>query len=265
MRSSGTVYALLAQAGGLALISPLYLLLYVFTSLTVTSPSPSNLAVNPAILSGIPIALALGFGVPSVILSLPTSGILSTTAKVRAVVLWQPFPAYIAVVLQMWKVLSADPSPATTSTLSQLKKLRNVYKFGLALAVPAHAATWGLSLSALFLPQIFAPKFAASFHPLAAIIPENPLTFATTPVYSMTVGSLNFLQWDYIVSSAAYLIFATNARFNTKVEPSGFSAGAAAGLVTRVAVLGPMGAALSYLWERDEIVLGREESQKKLR
>jgi hypothetical protein len=154
---------------------------------------------------------------------------------------------------------------STLSQLSQLKKLRNVYKFGLTLAVPIHAATWGLSLAALVLPQIFAPKIAAAFHPLAAIVPANPFTFAATPVSSMAVGSLNFLQWDYIVSSSAYLIFALSARFNTKVEPSGFSAAAAAGFVTRVAVLGPLGATLSYLWERDEIVLGKEEGQKKLR
>ena len=59
-------------------------------------------------------------------------------------------------------------------------------------------------------------------------------------------------------------MFGLAARFNSKVEPRGFSASAAAGLIARIAVLGPNGTALSYLWERDEIVLAKEEGQKKL-
>ena len=65
--------------------------------------------------------------------------------------------------------------------------------------------------------------------------------------------------------SLAYLVFALSARFNSKVEPKGFSAGNLLGLAVRTFTLGPMGTALSYLWERDEIVLGKEEGQKKLR
>jgi hypothetical protein len=151
------------------------------------------------------------------------------------------------------------------SSLEQIKKLRTVYKFGLAIAVPAHAAVWALSLTALVLPQIYTPAIAAAFHPMAAIIPSNPLTYASTTVTSMAEGAQAFLQWDYLVSSTAYLVYSLSARFNTRVEPKGFSATDAAGLVARIGVLGPMGSALAYLWERDEIVFGREEGQKKLR
>jgi hypothetical protein len=197
-------------------------------------------------------------------MSLPTPGVLTLENKVRALALWQPFPVYVAIFLQIYKVFSGKPQ-GTYSGLEQIKKLRNVYKFGLMLSAPIHAAVWGLSLAALITPQIFTPAVATAFHPLNALIPANPLTYGAAPVPSMVKGALNFLQWDYFVSSTAYLVFALTARFNTKVEPRGFSASAAAGSVTRVAVLGPVGAALSYLWERDEIVLAKEEGQKKLR
>ena len=254
---------MLAQAGGLALISPLYLLLYISTSPTVFAPSPTNLAVDSATLSGIPVAWLLGFGIPTALLVLPAPAVLSIATKVKALVLWQPFPLYMTLVLCMWRAISSSPG-ARTSQLDQLKRLRNVYKFGLAIAAPVHAAIWGVSLAAVLFPQLFAPGIAADFHPLSALIPPNPVTFVAS-VPSMARGAQNFLQWDYFVSSSAYLVFALSARFNSKVEPKGFSAGNLLGLAVRTFTLGPMGTALSYLWERDEIVLGKEEGQKKLR
>jgi hypothetical protein len=262
--NSVSIYGLLFQVGGLGLIGPAYLLLYVFTSPTVTNPSPSNLAINPTVLSGIPVALTLGFLPPTVFMSLPLS-VISLQTKVKAVAAWQPVPIYITSLLQLWTLFSGSSAPKATNNLEQMKKLRTVYKYGLALAVPAHSAIWALSLSALVLPQIFTPSIAAAFHPLASIIPANPFTYATTTVPSMAQGAHTFLQWDYFVSGTAYLLFSLSVRFSTKVEPKGFAATDLAGLLGRIAVLGPMGTTLSYLWERDEIVLGKEEGQKKLR
>ena len=245
------------------MISPLYLLLYLSTSPTVATPSPPNLAIGSATLSGIPVAWLFGFAVPSAFLSLPAPGVVSVATKVKALVLWQPFPVYITVLLSLWKMLFSESRP-TVNQIDQLKKLRNVYKFALVVSVPAHAAALGMSIAAMLLPQIFTPSIAAEFHPLSALLPQSPWTY-TASVPSMARGALNFLQWDYFVSSAAYLVFALSARFNKKVEPKGISAAALAGLAVRAVVLGPMGTALSYLWERDEIVLGKEEGQKKLR
>lgn len=246
------------------MVSPLYLLLYVSTSPTVSNPSPANLAVDPAWISGIPISWLVGSAVPTVFLALPAPAVISIATKVKALVLWQPFPLYMTTVLYLWRTLFAGPR-SNTSAAAQLKSLRGAYKFALGIAVPAHAAVWGIFIAAAAFPQLFASSVAQQFHPLAAIIPANPLMVATSSVSSMAQGAQNFLQWDYFVSSASYLVFALNARFNTKVEPCGFSAAAAAGLGARIAVLGPLGAALSYLWERDEIILGKEEAQKKLR
>jgi hypothetical protein len=259
-----SIYGLLFQSAGLALASPAYLLLYVFTSPTVTTPSLSNISVDPTVLSGIPFALALGLIPPSVFMCLPSPDIISPETKIKAIALWQPVPVYVTSLLYLWTVFSGSSSTSKSSQINQIKKLRTIYKIGLAAAVPIHAAAWAFSLVAVIFPQIYTPTVAAAFHPLAAIIPANPFTYATTTVSSMVQGSHNFLQWDFIVSSTAYLVFSLNARFNARVEPKGFSAVDAAGLVTRIGVLGPVGTALSYLWERDEIVLGREEGSKKL-
>ncbi|KIV99563.1 uncharacterized protein PV09_08741 [Verruconis gallopava] len=260
-----SVYGLLFQAGGLALIAPAYLLLYVITSPTVATPAPSNLAIDPAILSGIPLAFTLGFLPPTIFMNLPSPSVISIDTKVRALALWQPVPLYVILLLRLWKLFSGSPPNSTMSKQDQLQRLRNVYKFGLAFAVPGHAAIWALSLTALVLPHIYNPSVAAEFHPLSALVPANPFAYAATTVTSLAQGALNFLQWDYIISSISYLVFSLSARFNARVEPSGFSVGDMFGLLTRICVLGPMGTALSYLWERDEIVLGRDEGQKKQR
>lgn len=115
------------------------------------------------------------------------------------------------------------------------------------------------------MPNLYTPTIAAAFHPLAAIIPQNPLTAAATPVASMSAGALNFLQWDFLGSSAAYLVFALGARFNRNVDAKGLTATELLGMVGRVAVVGPMGAMVGYLWERDEIVFARGQELKKLK
>jgi hypothetical protein len=262
--ASFSLYGILFQTVGLAVISPLYLFLYSLTSPTLLDPSPSNLSIDSSLLSGIPFAITFGLLAPTVVMALPSPSLLSADAKVKAIAFWQLFPIYTVILNSLWKQLSGSSS-ATPNPKTQLQKLRTVYKYGLAIAVPAHIATATLTLTSLAFPQIYTSAISQAFHPLSAIIPGNPLTAALTPTTSAANGASNFLQWDYWISSSAYLVYALTARFASKVDAKGFSAADVSGLLVRYTILGPFGSAASYLWERDEIILGREEGTKKLK
>lgn len=180
---------------------------------------------------------------------------MSLETKIKVIALWQAVPVYVVAVLQLWKlVFPGRRQTENTSPHEQRRGLRRVYKFGLALTVPSHAVVWGLSLAALVLPDIYTPSIAAAFDPLAALIPANPFTQSETSTASMAQGTLCFLQWDYWMSALTYLFFSLRARFNAKIDSQGFRLRNMTDLIVRTITLGPMGASLSYIWERDEIV-----------
>lgn len=250
-----SVYGILCQVLGLAVAGPLYLLLYISTSPTISAPSVVNLSIDLTILSGIPTAFVLGFVPLTLLLCLSAPSFMSLETKIKVIALWQAVPVYVVAVLQLWKLaFSGRRQTQNTSPHEQRRGLRRVYKLGFALTVPSHAIVWGLSLAALVLPDIFTPSIAAAFHPLAALIPANPFTQSETSTASMAQGTLCFLQWDYWMSALTYLFFSLRARFNAKIDSQGFSLKDVTDLIVRTITLGPMGASLSYMWERDEIV-----------
>jgi hypothetical protein len=138
--------------------------------------------------------------------------------------------------------------------------LRAAYKFALLFAVPAHLFTWTLSLSAFFLPSLFTPQAAASMHPLNALIPPNPRKAWDAKAIDIAQGSLWLLKWDYWIGSIAYLVFAVAARSYASKKIGLKDVMAAVG---RSVLLGPLSAALTLLWERDEMVLAKGEGKEK--
>jgi len=133
--------------------------------------------------------------------------------------------------------------------------LREAYAFGLACSSIGHIASWTLSLTAAGYPQIFAPEFAASFHPFRVFQNASPLS--DIKITSIGEGALWFLQWDLFTGGAALLVWAATLHINAyaahKKESKLMSTLLKATLVTMLA--GPCGAALVLMCERDELVL----------
>jgi hypothetical protein len=138
--------------------------------------------------------------------------------------------------------------------------LRAAYKFALLFSVPIHLFTWTLSLSSFFLPSLFTSQAAASLHPLNALIPPNPVLAWNDKASGIAQGSHWLLQWDYWIGSLAYLIFAVVAKSYASEKNTLRDV---VGILGRVVLLGPLSAALTLLWERDEMVLGKAEENSK--
>jgi hypothetical protein len=137
--------------------------------------------------------------------------------------------------------------------------LRAAYKFALFFSVPIHMFTWTLSITSFCWPSLFTSEAAASLHPMNAFIPMNPVAAWNAKAIDIAQGSHWLLQWDYWIGSSAYMIFATVAKANASTK---FSLRDVITAVRRMVLLGPLSAALTLLWERDEQVLGKAERKE---
>lgn len=138
--------------------------------------------------------------------------------------------------------------------------LRAAYKFALLFAVSAHVYVWTLSLTSFFWPSLFTLEAAASLHPMHALIPPIPMKAWNEQASNIAQASHWLLLWDYWIGSLAYLIFAVAAKsyaskkLGTKDVLSAISRGL---------LLGPLAAASTILWQRDEMIFGKAEEETK--
>lgn len=262
---STTAWGLVIQMVGLAVIGPVYLTLYLFTSPLITSPkalTPLDLAIPEGLLTGIPFGTIIGFILPTILMSLPAPSILSISSKVTAILVWQPFPLWVTVYTFIWKAVfwpTIEYKSEADALANQLPLLRHVYKFALAVSVPAHLATVTLSLCAgVFCPAIFIPFAQSELNPLSVFVPPNP--FSDTKAATVAEGAKWFLQYDYSIFSIAFLIWALASRYAKPVasantsDSNSIGLGTVLELVGRVALLGPFATALTLIWDRDEVI-----------
>jgi hypothetical protein len=252
-----TIYVTLIQLCGIAVSAPIYLALTVFTSPTFDNPTPANLVVSN--IDAIPFGLIFGFLAPSLLMALAYPSLISLKTKIWSIILWQASPLYAIYISRGLSALSPHKSK-TTSKARQLIHLRAAYQFALAVAVLLHVGTWTVSLSCVLFPSaLFTPQVAVSLHPLNSLIPPNPISAYTAHVADIAQGSHWFLQWDYWISGLAYVVYAASAKHMVVHKTP---LGDVFWTLGRVVLLGPMGAALMLLSERDELVLGKVDEKE---
>jgi len=263
---STTAWGLVTQMVGLAVIGPVYLTLYLFTSPLITSAkalTPLDLAIPECLLTGIPFGTIIGFILPTILMSLPAPSVLSVSSKITAILVWQPFPLWVTVYTFIWKAVfwpTIEYKSQADALANQLPLLRHVYKFALAVSVPAHLATVTLSLAAgVFCPGMFTEFAQRELNPLSVFVPPSP--FSDTKAASVAEGARWFLQYDYSIFSTAFLLWALASRYakpvvsaNKNSDSNSIGIGTVFNVVARVALLGPFATALTLIWDRDEAV-----------
>lgn len=268
---SSTLIGCLYQCIPWGFMLPLYKALYLITSPLAFAPTARALGVadHKAQLAALPLSLAVGLVVPTILNALPEPW-SSPFAQQAWLAFWQFFPLWVAACQETAAFIArffvgGDGSPATL-----LPSLRRAYMFPLAVGAAVH---WGVILLSIN-PAFFAPLLALV--PGGVVLPAMPSLAAIfvpklkpAPDGDLLVhGCLTLLQADMYCAGAAALLWACALRRPGLFAPSdprkrvGGSAGrvrAMAGLfgsaLIRTLLLGPFGAALELLWERDEAVL----------
>ncbi|KAL2857289.1 hypothetical protein BJY01DRAFT_202555 [Aspergillus pseudoustus] len=252
------VVGLLAQAMTFAFAAPLYCAIQLFTSVTAVKPTAENIRVPRAVLKAIPFVFAVGFMLPTGLLLVPVSEQVDTDLKQLFIALWQPWPAYVSILLTVAHVLFS-PFTSNDHTIeggrATLRSFRWVYAFAFAHTAISHIISWVIPLATVVLPRLFKEEYLDVLHPLVVFDIPKPWE-APTLVENVGAGVHAFLRWDYIIGSAGILIW-TVSLYQTAHRVVYGRAGCV-GLFVKVVALstlaGPVGAAVELMWERDELV-----------
>ncbi|KAL4864444.1 hypothetical protein BDV12DRAFT_205682 [Aspergillus spectabilis] len=253
------VFGLTAQVLTIAFAGSLYCAIQLFTSVTALSPTAENIRVPRAVLKALPVVFVIGFMVPTGLLLIPVSEQVTTDLKQIFIALWQPWPAYVSIILTIVHVVF---SPFTTNDHSveggraTLRSFRWVYAFAFGHAALSHIISWTIPLATVATPWLFKEEYLEALHPLAVFDIPKPWE---TPVLveNLGAGVHAFLRWDYLISSAGILIWALTLYQNAHWVVYGRAG--CIGLFAKAAALtvvaGPVGAAVELIWERDELVI----------
>jgi len=249
----------------MALTSPAYLLLHLFTAGTISSSRPRDLEIPEAALRALPYSIGLGFLAPTILMSLPSPDYLTHQQKIYATLVWQAFPLWTQIIQSTLQNTVFVLTPSTSSPKRQLQLLRKVYKFALYFAVQVHVATRFFSAATVLFPGLFSQLANEQLAPQHVFLPPNPFNTATK-VINVGQGSLWFLQWDYLISGVAYWIWGLTIKYSgEKVGKSYGTNDILSDLFFRPNVIGHMACALTSVWERDEVVFGEAEDTEKKR
>jgi hypothetical protein len=246
------LFGLAAQVLTFACSAPLFLGLHLGSSITARQPRADNISVPRAVLATLPLIFLVGYQAPSIAMALPAPGVLSADWKQLAIAIWQPWPAYVSILTtvayHLVSPLLSDNPRASMSTL------RWVYATALATAGLAHLVSWVIPLASVVAPVLFQDRFLADLHPSNVF--QIPIPWSGVQVQTVAEGVHYFLRWDYLIGSAGILLWAI--KLYTVAHKQIFSTVSLTGLLVKIVLLsivvGPTGAAVELVWERDELV-----------
>lgn len=262
--NSTTIFGLVMQNVGFAVVTPAFLAIHLWTSATVHGPASEDIWIDPNELNALPVSLIVGLVVPSVVMSLPAPSMITITQKQTAAAVWQLFPlwTYLAqsIAAFMMSNIASSTSLQSSAEKSQrhLRALRRVHLFGMGLSALGHIGTWSISLLAMLSPTLFESGVAEILHPSSVFLNTSP--FSGAKAHDIAEGVKWFLQWDLLVGSTAVLLWAVTLK--VQAQNTGASVRTLFSELTSWSIvsafIGPSGAAVMALWTRDELVHGRK-------
>jgi hypothetical protein len=266
--TSTTLLGILLQNIGFACIAPIWMAIHLWTSLTVQDPDVDDLVVSPIQLAVAPISILLAYGIPSVMMSLPAPAKISFDSKQGWTGAQQLWPIWITITQAIISTIIAVIDPMVNVVteddrkIKTLKYLRFAYTFAMISSTAGHLTSWGLSLLSYAFPVLFTNKYESMMLPWVVFWPVWP--FGSRQADTLADGALWFLQWDVITGTAAVLLWAFTLRVGVEGRPVQFWQWASGLTLSAIMAvfIGPVGAAVSSLWARDEIVFGRWAKEK---
>ena len=217
-------------------------------------------------LASIPLSIIGGFVVPSFLLSLSVPQVVSSDTKQIFIAVWQYFPLVIEAFQQVLPFvmsnifgITSQSSGKRTNTQS-LHALRAVYSILLIFAGVSHISTTALVTISHLFPQLFTPKYRGVFD-FANVFQPAAIT-GFTKVSSVEAGVQQLLQYDFYVGASALVIWATTLWLKTGAKDQSLLRSGIY-FIGLTALLGPIGAATTCVWLRDEIVFAETVKRSK--
>ncbi|KAK2596641.1 hypothetical protein QQS21_006262 [Conoideocrella luteorostrata] len=259
---------IVAQLLTFAFAAPLYGYLHLTRAATASKPNSKNMRIPHGVIKAIPHVFTVGMLVPSMLMIAPLSEIVTYDLKQILVAIWQPWPAYVAILLVLAHYtvggfFSDVDTPANNRKIRS--SLRYVYAFAFANTAISHIITWSVSLATAVVPGIFQEKYADVLHPRRVFETFLPWTSPALKVATVGQGVQVFLRWDYLIGSAGVLIWSISL-YRSAHRAANVKVGLlelATKVIALSALSSPVGAAVELMWEREELFLQDVEKPAK--
>jgi hypothetical protein len=244
---------------------PWWLFLHILTS-PVASAFPGShssgvLFISKLDLAILPLAVTLGFIVPSVLMALPAPSVVSLIEHQQYIALWQPFPVWCIVFHMSIRYVcnmvvgskeNTSSGPQTALGTSYLNSSKHVYRFIIGICLITHLPALAITLlppsafsdATPSLQNLSKADFASVYLPYFPTLTHQVPSFAG--------GVHAFLQWDMYIGATAMLLWEVLLHRNAATEKTTLDLLGKIGFWTLL--VGPLGALVVVLWERDEIV-----------
>ena len=260
---STVIWGALVQKFTFACTMPIYMMIHLSTSTTI-QPSKTNVFMTSSAIAPIPIALTIGYLLPSFLASLPAPSVLTYDGKQNFIAFWQAFPVWVALIQQFLGLsfpISGFRNKASTGYhQDSITALRCAYTFLLTVAGLTHIPCLSMALASSYFPRAFFTSEATSTYSFSNVFVPSTVS-ASTKMASVGRANQLLLQYDEVVGLSAVLLWVTFLWIQAHKRTG--KPYLLTELIPKIAGLtlatGPMGCAIFMMWSRDELVW-REES-----
>ncbi|KAL4811045.1 hypothetical protein BDV18DRAFT_128494 [Aspergillus unguis] len=227
----------------------IYCAIHLFVSITARNPTKQNLIVPRAVRYILPVVLLTSYIVPAAAVFYPVSSEMEKNLQL----IWPFWPAFTSAFIFAVNLIPAPTSntePDLTANdvgREYTRSLRCLYTVTFLAAAAPHLI-WLLKLFAsLPMGKSIVPSS------VQGLLSSVPCLYQSPWELALGDNVQGLLAWEYLAVSAGLFVWAGS--LHGKVDPLNY------GVVAMVILLtGPMGAAVDFIWARDEIVTRRAEA-----
>ncbi|EEY23390.1 conserved hypothetical protein [Verticillium alfalfae VaMs.102] len=197
------------------------------------------------------------FVLPSVLPALPSPSVISRDSQQIFLALWQVFPIWVS--LSHWFLAAAARTfgfaagPTHVSPTASLQSLRQAYRTTLKYTSLVHFGVLALATFPQLRPVVYGGLLQERVSLWDMFVPPSALS--PKQIKTMAEGSLTLLQYDLYCACAAMAILVSYLAYIVGGLNRAAVLSTIGGLLRRSVVVGPGGAVLWALWDRDEEVL----------
>lgn len=251
MTSRTIFWGLAVQAVGFGVIMPIYCTLHLL--LTANRPVLDAVLLRDHVqLRTVIPAFGLGYYLLSALMSYPFDD-----AGLRQILnaAWQGFPLHVVVLQLMFafvtKRLSIGADANTPHAQLDRRALGSAYRFALIAGTLTQWLTYYVTFTSAIYSHLFPGDLAQSFTPDKVFLPGA--LHSSAPMKSAGAAIHDFLIYDQLAGSVAALLWATTlAGRSAKVS---MSVATVVGVLRNCVLVGPGGAVVMMMMQRDDSVL----------
>lgn len=256
--SRSIIWGFLIQSVGFGVIMPIYTSLHLLLTSNRAGLDAVHLRDHVRLHTIVP-AFFFGYFFLSILAAFPFE---DAAVRQWCNAVWQGFPLHVV----LWQIVFAAAAKRISIGMDsgvgrkELEKraLGYAYQFVLVVGTITQWTTYAITMAAVFNPSLFPGQLAQALTPDKVFVPGSPHSYE--PLSSAAVVIHDFLLYDQYIGCAALLVWSTTLA--ARAGRISVDAALAVRVLRNCLLVGPAGAAVLLMWQRDDAVLSEGETGK---